>query len=86
MIVLTFILWFLMLTRVGPGGRSGAAEGRLWEPKEVADYLGIPVETLYQWRHRGTGPRSLKVGKHLRYRPADIEAYLEAAAAGSARS
>ena len=36
----------------------------------------MPVATLYQWRHLGTGPRAYRLGKHLRYRQADVEAWL----------
>ena len=44
---------------------------------EVAEYLQIPVATLYQWRHKGMGPKALKLGRHLRYRPDEVEAWLE---------
>lgn len=49
----------------------------LMSPQEVADYLGIPLGTVYQWRYRGTGPRGSKVGKHVRYRRSDVDAWLE---------
>ena len=49
----------------------------LWSPDEVADYLGVPRATLYGWRYKGTGPRAMRVGRHLRYRRADVEAWLE---------
>jgi excisionase family DNA binding protein len=45
---------------------------RLWGIAEVAEYLGIPVNTLYQWRHQGVGPRSRRVGRHLRYDPDEV--------------
>jgi excisionase family DNA binding protein len=47
---------------------------------DVSTFLGIPVGTLYQWRHRGLGPRAVKVGRHLRYDPADVQAWLDEAA------
>ena len=28
---------------------------KLWGPQDVADYLGVPIGTVYQWRSRGTG-------------------------------
>ena len=40
---------------------------RLWTVQDVADYLGIPVGTLYDWRCKGYGPRAKKVGRYLRY-------------------
>ena len=36
-----------------------------------------PVPTLYQWRHKGIGPKSRRVGRHLRYKPEDVLAWLE---------
>jgi hypothetical protein len=27
----------------------------LWTPTDVATYLGIPVQTLYQWRRKAPG-------------------------------
>jgi predicted DNA-binding transcriptional regulator AlpA len=53
---------------------------RLWSVSDVSTFLGIPVGTLYQWRHRGLGPRARKVGRHLRYDPADVQAWLDEAA------
>lgn len=45
--------------------------------EELADYLGVPVATVYQWRTKGTGPRAIKVGRHLRFRAADVDAWLD---------
>jgi excisionase family DNA binding protein len=52
----------------------------LLTPQEVADYLRVPVQTLYRWRYLGTGPRAALVGRHLRYRRADLDKWLEAQA------
>jgi excisionase family DNA binding protein len=49
----------------------------LWGPEEVSEYLGVPVATLYQWRHRGYGPVSARIGKHLRYDPDDVRAWVK---------
>ena len=43
---------------------------------EVADWLQVPISTLYAWNYRGVGPRSHKVGRHRRYRRADVERWL----------
>jgi excisionase family DNA binding protein len=45
--------------------------------KEVAAYLGVPLATIYVWKHRGIGPKVHKVGRHLRYRWAEVDAWLE---------
>lgn len=50
----------------------------LWGPSDVAAYLGVPVGTVYQWRSRGGGPPGRRVGKYVRYRPADVEAWFDA--------
>ncbi|BBH71140.1 hypothetical protein ACTI_78250 [Actinoplanes sp. OR16] len=47
----------------------------LWSIERTSQYLGVPVGTLYQWRHRQTGPRARKVGRYLRYDPADVRAW-----------
>jgi excisionase family DNA binding protein len=44
----------------------------------LAGYVAVPVQTIYQWRLKGTGPRAIKVGKHLRFRQTDVDAWLEA--------
>jgi predicted DNA-binding transcriptional regulator AlpA len=50
---------------------------RLWTIQDVSDYLGIPVKTLYDWRHRLYGPKAKRVGKHVRYRPEDVIRWFE---------
>nr|WP_320780252.1 helix-turn-helix domain-containing protein [Streptomyces sp. CRN 30] len=58
--------------------RSSTHErGTLASPADVAAYLGVPVKTLYQWKYRGTGPKPLKVGRHLRYRWSEVDAWLD---------
>lgn len=47
----------------------------LWGIEEVAGYLDVPVNTVYAWRCKGYGPKGRKVGKYVRYRPADVEAW-----------
>ncbi len=45
---------------------------------EVARRLQVPKATLYNWRYKGIGPKSHRVGKHLRYRWSDVLAWLDA--------
>lgn len=49
--------------------------------EEISEYLKVPVVTLHQWRHKGTGPRASKVGRWLRYRWEDVEEWLATAPA-----
>ncbi|HEY7583071.1 MAG TPA: helix-turn-helix domain-containing protein [Acidimicrobiia bacterium] len=50
---------------------------RLLSVTELADYLGVPVTTLYQWRYRREGPPGFRVGRHIRYRWQDIQDWIE---------
>lgn len=50
---------------------------RLWTPEELADYLGVTLHCVYAWSSRGGGPKVLRVGARLRYRPDDVEEWLD---------
>ncbi|MCP4307575.1 MAG: helix-turn-helix domain-containing protein [bacterium] len=58
----------------------------LMSAEDVSEWLGIPKKTLYAWRYRREGPTSLKVGRHLRYRPADVEEWLDSCQASERTS
>ena len=45
-------------------------------PKELAAEFGVPVTTVYQWNSKLTGPRAAHIGRHVRYRRADVEAWI----------
>lgn len=44
---------------------------------DLAEQLRLADETVRYWRHVGVGPRYLKVGRNIRYRTADVEAWLK---------
>lgn len=50
---------------------------RLLSDREVADACAISVATLRKWRSQGRGPRFLKIGALVRYRPEDICAWID---------
>jgi excisionase family DNA binding protein len=50
---------------------------KLWTTQELADYLNVPVQTIYRWRKHRYGPSGRKMGKHVRYRPADVERWID---------
>lgn len=52
--------------------------GEVLDPQETSNYVKVPLRTLDAWRYRGTGPAYLKVGRHVRYRRADLDAWLDA--------
>jgi excisionase family DNA binding protein len=53
-------------------------EGGILTIDQAAAYLSIPKATLYTWRTRraGFGPRAVKIGGCLRYRRADLDAWI----------
>ncbi|MCX4574538.1 helix-turn-helix domain-containing protein [Streptomyces sp. NBC_01571] len=55
--------------------RSGLPD-RYLTPDDVAEIFGVPLETVYQWRKKRTGPPGFRIGKHLRYDPTDVRAYV----------
>jgi excisionase family DNA binding protein len=45
--------------------------------EDLAVFLGVPTNTVRTWRFNKTGPRVFRVGRHVRYRRADVERWLE---------
>ncbi len=39
----------------------------------VAERIGVPLKTLYNWRSAGTGPPGRRLGKHVMFRPRDVD-------------
>ena len=56
------------------------ATPRALTEREVAERLGLSVATLRAWRHRGKGPRFLRLGRSVRYLPSDVDAFVQASA------
>ena len=50
----------------------------LMDEARLAARLGVSRATLQSWRYAGRGPRYLKIGRLIRYREADVDAYLRA--------
>ena len=44
--------------------------------QEACAFLRVPEGTLRYWRHLGAGPRSFKIGRHVRYWRADLILWL----------
>lgn len=45
--------------------------------KQVANYLTVSIGTVRRWRLLRTGPRFLKIGSAVRYKRADLEAWID---------
>ncbi len=55
----------------------GGLPDRYLIPEDIATLFGVPLETVYQWRKKRTGPPGFRVGKHLRYDPFAVRAWAE---------
>ncbi len=51
--------------------------------EDLAEYLSVPVGTVYAWNYRGTGPKATRVGRFVRYRRPDVTRWLDERAAKS---
>ena len=52
-----------------------SSEKRTLTEVEVAARLGVSRFTVRSWRLKGFGPRFLKMGRAVRYRPQDVDDY-----------
>lgn len=44
---------------------------------QLASQLGVTVQTLYDLRSQGRGPRGFRVGRELRFRVSEVDAWLD---------
>ena len=63
--------------RVGEQDTAMELPDRLLTVQDLAEYLGVPATTLYQWRYRREGPRGFRVGRHIRYQWSDVTDWIE---------
>jgi excisionase family DNA binding protein len=43
---------------------------------DLAARLGVPIQTIYDLRHKGRGPHGFRIGRELEFRASDVEAWL----------
>jgi excisionase family DNA binding protein len=53
----------------------GGLPDRYLTPGDIAELFGVPLETVYHWRKKRTGPPGFRVGKHVRYDPEAVRAW-----------
>jgi excisionase family DNA binding protein len=52
-------------------------QSNLLTREQAANYLSLKKSTLESWAVKGCGPSMVKMGKAVRYRLADLEAFIE---------
>ncbi|MFD7775287.1 helix-turn-helix transcriptional regulator [Streptomyces sp. NPDC059753] len=58
---------------------------RFLTPDDLVEMFELPsIETVYQWRRKRTGPRGFRVGRHLRFDPEDVRAWVDSQLKGAA--
>ncbi|MGH3471300.1 MAG: helix-turn-helix transcriptional regulator [Nocardioidaceae bacterium] len=55
----------------------------LWSVEDTARYLAVPMSTLYNWRCQRNGPPGYRIGRYLRYRPAEVKSWVDGRALAS---
>ncbi|MGV9672467.1 MULTISPECIES: helix-turn-helix transcriptional regulator [unclassified Gordonia (in: high G+C Gram-positive bacteria)] len=48
----------------------------LLNTKQAAEYVGLAFQTMSNMRWRGDGPAYVKMGRTVRYRRADLDAWV----------
>lgn len=59
------------------------APSPLMHPDDAAAFLCVSRRTLDRWRFDGTGPAFIKLGGAVRYRRADLDAFIAAGVVSS---
>lgn len=63
-----------------------ALDDKHLSPEQLAEREGVPLQTVYGWNKTRTGPRFMKIGRHVRYRAADVLAWEEARTVPASRT
>jgi excisionase family DNA binding protein len=64
--------------RVMDSGRiSGLGLEPMLTTSELAEYLGVQAQAIYDLRADGRGPSGIRVGRELRYRICDVRRWLD---------
>ena len=63
--------------RTAPAAPPPALPARLLSVQDVAELLQVPVQTIYAWRFQRRGPTPMRIGRYLRFDPADVARWME---------
>ena len=56
---------------------------KLMDKKQVAEQLNISVKTLDNWVAKDRGPKSIRLGKLVRFREEDVELFVNELSGGA---
>jgi len=56
----------------------------LKDKRYAARFLGVSIYTIDRWVMNGVGPRFIRVGKQVRFKPEDLADFVERNASGGA--
>ncbi|PZE23892.1 AlpA family transcriptional regulator [Curtobacterium sp. MCBD17_028] len=45
--------------------------------EQAAEYLGVRPSTIYDWRTDRKGPQAVKVGRLVKFRVEDLDAFID---------
>jgi predicted DNA-binding transcriptional regulator AlpA len=65
----------LTIVAVASKVRDEPSLADLIDEPALAARLGVPRSTLQSWQYTGRGPQFIKLGRMIRYRTADVDAY-----------
>jgi len=60
-----------------PNQENAMALSKLLSPEQLSELFDLPLGTIYRWNYAKTGPPVLRIGRHVRYRETDVEAWLD---------
>lgn len=49
----------------------------IWTPAQLGDQIHVRPSTLARWRSQGTGPRAIRLARHVFYLTQDVVDWLE---------
>jgi excisionase family DNA binding protein len=53
------------------------SDDRMMTVEDLAEYLGLPIGTIYKQRSEETDPPGYRVGKFVRWKRSEVDAWLE---------
>jgi len=62
---------------ISPHSSSQPGLEPMIDVRTLAEYLGVPVSTVYEWRSNRKGPAAYRFGKRVMFAVSDVRAWVE---------